>query len=96
MIFLQSLVHQCIQHKKVNDLIITKVTKDFKRGDIAIFFPPKEAGKGYFTIFIKRLVGVPNDVIVHGILQLIKTMFINVQKMSQMKCANTMKNYAIK
>lgn len=51
--------------QKVNDLIITKVTKDFKRGDIAIFFPPKEAGKGYFTIFIKRLVGVPNDVIVH-------------------------------
>lgn len=51
--------------QKVNDLIITKVTKDFKRGDVAIFFPPKEAGKGYFTIFIKRLVGVPNDVIVH-------------------------------
>lgn len=51
--------------QKVNDLILTKVTKDFKRGDVVVFFPTKEAGKGYFTLFIKRLVGVPNDVIVH-------------------------------
>lgn len=51
--------------QKVNDLIITKVTKDFKRGDMAVFFPTKEAGKGSFTLFSKRLVGLPNDVIVH-------------------------------
>ena len=51
--------------QKVNDLILTEKTSDFKRGDMAVFFPTKEAGKGHFTLFSKRLVGVPNDVIVH-------------------------------
>ena len=51
--------------QKVNDLILAEKTNDFKRGDIAVFFPTKEAGKGDFTQFYKRLVGLPNDVIVH-------------------------------
>ena len=51
--------------QKINDLILTEKTSDFKRGDMAVFFPTKEAGKGHFTLFSKRLVGVPNDVIVH-------------------------------
>lgn len=51
--------------QKVNDLILTEKTSDFKRGDMAVFFPTKEAGKGSFTLFSKRLVGLPNDVIVH-------------------------------
>lgn len=51
--------------QKINDLILTEKTSDFKRGDMAVFFPTKEAGKGSFTLFSKRLVGIPNDVIVH-------------------------------
>ena len=51
--------------QKINDLIFTEKTNDFKRGDMAVFFPTKEAGKGPFTLFSKRLVGLPNDVIIH-------------------------------
>ena len=51
--------------QKINDFILAEKTSNFKRGDKAVFFPTKEAGKGYFTQFYKRLVGVPNDVIVH-------------------------------
>lgn len=51
--------------QKINDLILTEKTSNFKRGDMAVFFPTKEAGKGAFTLFSKRLVGLPNDVIIH-------------------------------